>query len=209
MRTQPPFVVTCVSLALASCTLSPGGLGAAGSAEETGDVEVGAGRAPRQPPGFAPSSLGDGGMEVASATPVVVVDGGVDPSSAPAQPDGGGGGPDLAVPDASPAPESPPPSPPPPGPSPAQELRVHDLKAKRIIARVVYAHRLTAEKGTAGMIFPAPDASLLDLDLGSRDLEVDELVVDVLRAHDIKADWIQIGEAHAAVKIGKEMPGGD
>jgi hypothetical protein len=49
---------------------------------------------------------------------------------------------------------------------------------------------------------PEPDA-LLKLELGVQDLKADELTVDVLFAHDIKAGWVQLDETHARVKMGK------
>jgi hypothetical protein len=63
---------------------------------------------------------------------------------------------------------------------------------------VVYAHRVEAKKGTAGQQGDAlPDAVLAE-QIGHDDLKVDDLVVDVLYAQDIRADRVEIKETHAA-----------
>jgi len=82
-------------------------------------------------------------------------------------------------------------------------VRANNVKVKRLMAGTVYLHKLEAKTGTAGRInlLPRP---LVDLNLGAKDLEVDELVVDTLYAHDVRAEHVEIGETHATeVKIGK------
>jgi hypothetical protein len=81
----------------------------------------------------------------------------------------------------------------PPGP---RLLRVHDVEAERIAAGVVYAHKLEAKRGIILGSGPPLAREALEAQIGERNLEVDELVVDVLYAHDIKAGSIRIGEAH-------------
>jgi hypothetical protein len=107
--------------------------------------------------------------------------------------------------DAAPAP-APVPSPdaaPAAPPAEPRVLHVHDLDVRRLTARVVHAHELHAATGSVGVVLPSDDDSLLQLELGPQNLKVDELTVDVLFAHDIKAGWIHVDEAHAHVKIDK------
>ena len=68
---------------------------------------------------------------------------------------------------------------------------------------MVFAHQLEAAGGSAGLVLPPPPDPLLSVDLGAQDLNVSELKVDVLYAHDIKAGWIHIDETHAKVKMTK------
>jgi hypothetical protein len=84
-----------------------------------------------------------------------------------------------------------------------KELRAHDVKVKRLIAGTIYVHKLEANKGSAGKIVFLP-APLIDLGLATN-IEVEELVVDTLYAHDVHADQVQITETHATeVRVGKK-----
>jgi len=94
---------------------------------------------------------------------------------------------------------------PPVAPPAPRVVRAHDVKVKRLIAGTVYIHKLEARNGTAGSI-TIHSEPLVDLSgIGTKNLEVDELVVDTLYAHDVHADHVEITETHATeVKIGKK-----
>jgi len=83
-------------------------------------------------------------------------------------------------------------------------LRIRDITAGKLIAGIVYAHRLDAKSGVVRKSGDAlPDAVLAE-EAGRENLKVAELVVDVLYAHDIHAESVEIGQGHvSSVKIDK------
>jgi hypothetical protein len=186
-------VLITAALSAASCSVSPDGLAVTG-VDETGDD-------PATRAGMAPAAIDGGAASVSSSAPpaVSLPDAGAAP---PVMPPMTGGAP--AMPPASPvAPPmaAPPMTTPPPAP---RVMRAHDVKAKRIIATTVHVHKLEARNGTAGRVIMVAEP-LVALELGPENVEVDELVVDTLYAHDVKADHVQIVETHASeVKIGKK-----
>jgi hypothetical protein len=176
------------ALSAASCSVSPDGLAVTG-VDETGDD-------PAARAGMAPVAIDGGAASVSSSAPpsVTLPDAGAAP---PVTPPMTGGAP--AMPPASPP--APPMTTPPPAP---RVMRAHDVQAKRIIATTVHVHKLEARNGTAGRVIMVAEP-LVALELGPENVEVDELVVDTLYAHDVKADHVQIVETHASeVKIGKK-----
>jgi hypothetical protein len=204
MSTQLSFLVTCGAVAAISCTVSPAGLGVNANEEDSAARTPTSNRAPRAPAAIDPVA-NDAGM---AGPPLAPPGADVTIQPPPAMIAVDAGGPNATLADAGAAAvDDPPPAVPPPSPAATdrQVLRAHDIKAGRITARVVYAHNLTAAGGSAGLVLPPPAAPLLQLDLGSQDLNVEALVVDVLYAHDIKAGHIEIGETHASVKMTKGM----
>jgi hypothetical protein len=199
-----------------ACTIEYDGFLAGGGQETGGQPQPPpsrSGMAPEQPDAapsaMAPNAASDDGPPVpvdASAASdvqpaVMVADAGtpvVAPDAAPppvAVPDAAS--PPVAVPDAGvPLDVEPvaldlaPPPPPPP-----IIVHTHDLTVRRLVAGVVYAHRLDAESGKIVTSGPPLSGTLLDAQFG-QDLKVDELVVDILYAHDIHAGTVQIQEAH-------------
>jgi hypothetical protein len=175
-----------LALSAASCSITSDGLAVSGEEIET---TTPGGRA-AAPAGF------DGGAAVTGAAPPVVIppDAGASPAAPPAVTPPAGG------------PVTTPPVTTPPTP---RILRAHDIKAKRITAGIAYVHKLEAKTGTAGKIVTLPSPPV-DLNLGTENLEVDELVVDTLYAHEVKADHIEIRETQATeVKIGKRRLTGE
>jgi hypothetical protein len=61
---------------------------------------------------------------------------------------------------------------------------------------VVYAHRLDANEGTIETTGEPLSDRELAAQVGPDDLKVDQLIADVLYAHDLHADSVQIHEAH-------------
>jgi hypothetical protein len=197
-RSSAAVLVT-LALLVASCSISSDGLATTGVDETELSPPARVGNVP---------GAGDGGATSSSSAPPVVnrPDAGAVPSvpgvdaGVPLPVDGPVNAPPMTAPPvAPPSPVSPPPVP--------KVMRAHDVKAKRITAGTIYVHKLEAKTGSAGNIVFLP-APLVDLGLGTN-VEVDELVVETLYAHDVKADDVQITETHAAeVKIGKKGAGG-
>jgi hypothetical protein len=200
MRATAPLVLAAAMTAI-SCTVSSGGLGVTPDEERS---EAGpSGRVAPDPSGFAgmtndagvrpPMASADAGAILADAAAAPTVPPPPPPTSAP---------PPASPPDAGPAA-------PPSVPTEARVLRIHDLKVGRLVARVVHAHELDAAAGSPGLVLPPEPDALLKLQLGSRDLEVAELTVDILYAHDIKAGWVHIDRTHARIKKKEHGQGED
>ena len=184
MGSRVAFLLGAAMSAMA-CTVSGTGLAVVG-AEADGSA---AGRSTSGPAGFTglPDDAG-----VTPPAPLMADASGVPPAPVTPPPMEADAAP-APTPDAAPA--APPPEP--------RVLRVHDLEVRRLTARVVHARELHASTGSVGVVLPSDPDSLLQLELGPQNLKVDELTVDVLFAHDIKAGWIHVDEAHAHVKIDK------
>jgi hypothetical protein len=187
----------CSALLALSCTFEPGGLGV--SAQR----DAGAGPTSLSPPAQADPPMrpeADGAASPAPFTADGSVGGSVDTDAA---------GMMAATPDVAPppppadaaapaAPDSSPPSLDLPPPIPPVIVRAHNVTAARIKAGVVYAHRVTAKTGTAGQVGDALPDAVLAAQTGRDDVKVEELVVDVLYAQDVRADRVEIKETHAA-----------
>jgi len=174
------------AMAAISCTVSATGLAVTAEDEDGG----------ANPGSVVPGPAGFAGLPEDGGAATTIAD------AAPASPVA----PPAMADAAPPAPATTPPVTTPPVTTPPAEprvLRVHDVKVGRLTARVVHAHQLEAAAGSAGRVLPPDADALLKLELGAQDLEVDELTVDVLFAHDIKAGRVQLEETHARVK----MPG--
>jgi hypothetical protein len=197
--TRSAAVLVTVALLAASCSIAADGLATTGVDE----TEL----APPARAGMAPVGADAGANSLSSSAPPVLnrPDAGPVPTVADAGVPVPADGP-VNAPPVTPPPAAPPPVAPPPATTPppvAKVVRAHDVKAKRIVAGTIYVHKLEAKMGSAGNIVFLP-APLVDLGLGTN-LEVDELVVETLYAHDVKADQVEITETHAAeVKIGKK-----
>lgn len=176
-------LVTVLGL-LGSCNLAVDGLASSAVEEDSGFPVR---------PGSVPPLMDAGAVSSASAPPVVMPP---DAGAPPVTPADAG----VVAPVTPPAVTPPmPPVTPPPAPV---VVRARDVKVKRLMAGTIYVHKLEAKTGTAGSVTIHPDP-VVDLDLGPKNLEVDELVVDTLYAHDVHAEHVQITETHAAeVKIG-------
>jgi hypothetical protein len=81
-------------------------------------------------------------------------------------------------------------------PPPPRIVRAHNVTVKRISVGVVYAHRLEANQGTIEVSGKPLSDHELAAQIGPDDLKVEELIADVLYAHDLHADSVQIREAH-------------
>jgi hypothetical protein len=189
------------AVAAISCNLAAGGLN--GTATEGQSADGG-------PSGqrIGPASAGFEGVPDDAANLPTPPDADAPPADAsPMSPAGMVQLPADAAPAPAPAPTPPDAAPAAATPAPTVEprvLRVHDLKVGRLTARVVHAHQLEFASGSAGVVLPGEDDALLMLELPAKnDLEVPELTVDVLYAHDIKAGWVHIDETHAKLKMPK------
>lgn len=84
-------------------------------------------------------------------------------------------------------------------------MRVHDVNAKHLTVGVLFSHQLAAKNGSVASSGPPLPAGDLSAQLGSNDIETPDLVVDVLYAHDVKANVVSVREIHANdVKIGEK-----
>jgi hypothetical protein len=210
MRTWAVTIAGWTVLLTSSCSQSTAGLAAAWAP----DAGPGASR-------VAPAA----GLAESAATQAAV-DGGVpamfDTTPAVATPPppltmpAGLAAPDGGMPDSGPPPDlvgampaeadaAPPPrdaSPPPP--PPLRILRVRDVTAARIQVKTIYAHRVEAKTGRVGKEGePLPDP-VLGQQLGRENLKVEELVADVLYAHDVQTGAIDADETHVStLKIDK------
>jgi len=196
LRSCPVTIGACAALILASCAGSPPGFsvaeqgaeGAASRAPSTaGAGEPGGSASPRSP------SL-DAGASISSldslAAPTAIPPSAMTPTSSPAV-DAGAQVPDGAAPSSAVPPAM-----------MIRILRVHDVTAGKITAGIVYAHRLEAKRGVIRNSGDAlPDAVLTE-QAGRENLKVEELMVDVLYAHDIHAGSVEIAKGHvSSVKI--------
>jgi hypothetical protein len=75
-------------------------------------------------------------------------------------------------------------------------LRVRDVTTTRLMVTVVYAHKLDAMSGKVVTSAPPLSPAMLDAEMGPENLKVDELVADVLYAHDLHTGTVQIQEGH-------------
>jgi hypothetical protein len=187
----------CSALLALACTFEPAGL------VVTAQQDAGARPASLSPPAQADPPMRPEADGAASPAPLTA-DGSV---GRPADTDAGGmmaatpdGAPQPLPPDAAApaAPDSSPPSQDLPPPVPPVIVRAHNVTAARITAGVVYAHRVIAKTGTAGQVGDALPDAVLAAQTGRDDVKVEELVVDVLYAQDVRADRVTIKETHAA-----------
>jgi hypothetical protein len=97
-----------------------------------------------------------------------------------------------------PAPPPPQPMPPPPRTG-AGVVRAKEIKAGRLTVRVIFCKELKAKSGRVMQ----HDRREGNDDWVGNEIKVPELSADTIYAKEIKADWIDVGEAHCKeVKIG-------
>jgi hypothetical protein len=127
---------------------------------------------------FSPDGLELGGEGTAATPPQA-------PSSMSSMPSGEG--------------EAPPPS--------SALMRAHHVQVKNLSVGVLFADKVEAKNGTVEASGPPLPAAELEAQAGTQDIEMPELVVEVLYAHDVKAQVLSVRELHVTdVKIGKEHP---
>jgi hypothetical protein len=208
------IIAGCGLLISASCTIEYDGFAVGGGQEPGGQPQPpasGSGMPPRQLDASPPAMTQDGAGDDGPPAPAPDASGASDVQLAVIVSDAGpplvapDAGPPVAVPDAGTpvdagavAPDTSP-LPPPPPPPPPIIVHTHDLTVHRLIAGVVYAHRLDAESGKIVTSGAPLEPALLDAEIVPQDSKVDELVVDILYAHDIHAGTVQIQEAHISI----------
>ena len=94
--------------------------------------------------------------------------------------------------------------------APTTVTRAHDVQAKHLVVGVLFAHSVTAKGGTIATSGPPLAPADLNAQLGPQDLAAPELTLDVLYAHDVKANAIVVREVHATdVNVGRQDDGAD
>ena len=83
-------------------------------------------------------------------------------------------------------------------------MRAHNVKSKHLSVGVLFADTVKARGGSIGTSGPPLSEGELDAQAGDQDLDVTDLTVDVLYAHDVEARSLTVTELHASkVEVGR------